>query len=133
VPRKVFQDFANTLPQMLVGWRMAEDLEVLADLPDGTLSIDVLNGTATHSSNSQFSLRIAEELNAWLMQQMDAHNIPRQLLDGAILTADIRSNRIATNRKRIVAFDFECKSALTSGEKTYTGSLAEKHAWHRRI
>jgi hypothetical protein len=28
--RKAFKDFANTLPAMLVGWRMQEDLETLA-------------------------------------------------------------------------------------------------------
>jgi hypothetical protein len=35
--RKTLRDVANTLPDMLVGWRMVEDLDRLSDLPDGTL------------------------------------------------------------------------------------------------
>jgi hypothetical protein len=51
---------------MLVGWRMGEDLEVLADLSDGTLHIDVLSGSVKHSINGDINLHIAGELRAWL-------------------------------------------------------------------
>jgi hypothetical protein len=132
VPRKVFQDFANTLPQMLVGWRMGDDLGTLADLPNGTLSIDILAGTASHSAALQLTLHVAKEMQAWLESRMTTFGIPSQELDAAVLVADIRTDRIATDRKRIVAFDFDCKSTLTSGPRRYVGALAEKHVWHRR-
>lgn len=47
--RKVLQDVANTLCQMVVGWRMGDDLEKIADLPDGTIVFDVLLREARHS------------------------------------------------------------------------------------
>ena len=133
MPRKVFQDFANTLPQMLVGWRMGEDLETLANLPDGTLSIDVLSGTASHSAVPQLSLHVAKEMQAWLESRMAAFGIPSEALDAAVVIAHIRTDRVATDRKRIVSFDFDCESTLTSGLRKYVGVLAEKHVWHRRV
>ena len=131
--RKVFQDFANTLPHMLVGWRMTEDLERIAELPDGVLTIDVLKGTTTHSAVGDLTLYIAGELQAWLARRMAESGIPADLLDLAQVIADIRTDRIATDRKRIVAFDFDCKATLVSGTRTYRGTLVEKHAWHSRI
>ena len=133
MPRKVFQDFANTLTQMLVGWRMGDDLETLANLPDGTLSIDVLSATASHSAVSQLSLHVAKEMQAWLESRMVAFGIPTEALDVAVVIAHIRTDRVATDRKRIVAFEFNCESTLTSGPRTYVGALAEKHVWHRRV
>ena len=35
--RKVLQDIANTLCQMMVGWRMGDDAQRMARLPDRTL------------------------------------------------------------------------------------------------
>jgi hypothetical protein len=130
--RKVFQDFANTLPQMLVGWRMGEDLETLADLPDGTLSFDVLSGTASHSVAGALSLHVAEEMQSWLQHRLVAHRIPADTLCAATLVAEIRTDRIATDRKRIVSFDFTCSSRLVTADRTYEGRLHEKHAWHSR-
>lgn len=118
---------------MLVGWRMQEDLEALADLPNGTLMIDVLNGTASHSTATVLSLHIAEELQAWLKHRTTELRIPFDTLNSATIIADISTDRIATNRKRIVAFDFKCRSKLVSGEHTYEGVLNEKHVWHSRV
>jgi hypothetical protein len=132
VNRKVFQDFANTLPQMLVGWRMGDDLEVLAELPDGTISFNVLTGTASHSIAGTVSLHVAAEMQAWLQHRLSTHHIPSDALQEATLVAAIRTDRIATDRKRIVSFDFACTSCLTTTDRTYEGELHEKHSWHSR-
>jgi hypothetical protein len=133
MPRKVFQDFANTLPAMFVGWRMASDLETLAELPDGTLTIDVKRGTAAHTSAPAITLHIAAELQAWLRARFEALSIPSEQLDSAILVARISTDRIATDRKRIVAFSIECKATLISSARSYVGSLSERHVWHNRM
>jgi hypothetical protein len=78
--RKVFQDFVNTLPHMLVGWRMTEDLERITELPDGVLTIDVLKGTTTHSAAGDLTLYIAGELQAWLAGRMAEAGIPEIFL-----------------------------------------------------
>ena len=132
--RKVLQDFANTLCQMLVGWRMAEeDLEVLAALPDGTLLIDVLSGAARHSSAAAVELCVARELQAWLTNRLSESGIEASDIRHATLTAVIRTDRIATERKRIVSFDFAVQASIGTSEREYRGTLDEVHKWHTRV
>jgi hypothetical protein len=133
VRRKVLQDFANTLCQMLVGWRMAEDLELLAALPDGTLTIDVLAGTACHSVNGPVRLHIAGELKAWLEHRLSECRIERSEVETTLVIAGIRTDRIATNRKRIISFDFSVDSTIATAEREYRGKLCEVHRWHSRV
>jgi hypothetical protein len=133
VRRKILQDFANTLCQMLVGWRMAEDLEVLADLPDGTLVIDVVSGSAVHSVNGPLALYIAGELQAWLQHRLSESGIDRSGIERAVVMAAIRTERIATNRKRIISFDFAVDSTIVTAEREYRGKLCEVHHWHSRV
>jgi hypothetical protein len=47
--RKILQDVANTLPHMLVARMRPDDLEILALLPDGKFSLDLLAQAAHHS------------------------------------------------------------------------------------
>ena len=130
--RKTLQDVANTLPDMLVGWRMAEDLDRLSDLPDGTLRIDLLRETAEHSGAGPITLHVVAELTAWLRDRLTALEIPLTELTHANVDAEIRTNRIATDRKRIVSFDFTCQSRLVTLQRTYEATLQERHVWHRR-
>jgi hypothetical protein len=132
VRRKILQDYANTLCQMLVGWRMGDDLEVLASLPDGTLHIDAMSGAATHSINGLLNLHVAGELQSWLQHRMSEKNIEPSAISSAIVRANIRTDRIATNRKRIVSFDFEVTSSIVTSEREYKGALIEVHQWHTR-
>jgi hypothetical protein len=133
VRRKVLQDIANTLCDMLVGWRMGEDLETLSDLPDGTLRFDLLNCQASHSVGRDLSLHVAGELSAWFEHRLREHGISRADILRAELVADFSTDRVKTNRKRIVSFDWKCSSRITTDEKVYEGQLKEKHQWHSRL
>jgi hypothetical protein len=130
--RKALQDVANTVCAMLVGWRMGQDLEILAELPDGTLEFDLIEQTATHSVVGPVRLHIAAEIGAWLIWRLKDLAIPVDALRTARLRAQIRTDRIATNRKRIVSFDWTCESEISTDEKRYLGRLVEKHIWHKR-
>ncbi len=46
--------------------------------------------------------------------------------------AAIRTDRIATNRKRIISFDFAVDSTIVTAEREYRGQLCEVHQWHSR-
>ncbi len=131
--RKVLQDIANTLCDMLVGWRMGDDLEVLSALPDGTLRFDVLNARVSHSVAGELKLQVADELAAWFEHRLKELKIDRAAVLGAELVADFATDRIKTNRKRIVSFDWKCYSRVTTDEKVYEGQLKEKHKWHSRL
>ena len=131
--RKVLQDVANTLCQMLVGWRMGEDLEQLAELPDGVIFINALKGEAKHSSAGPLKLWVAEEISAWLPSRLESLSIPIAEILEATIQASISTGRILTNKKRIVSFDFRVQSTITTKDRTYVGNLEERHEWHNRV
>ena len=128
--RKVLQDYANTFCQMLVGWRMGEDLETLSALPDGELSINVLSGEATHSVVGSLKLWVAEEIQAWFKHRLEVSGIPAGEIQLASISAQINTGRIATNRKKVVSFDFTVTSQIETSDATYSGKLKETHQWH---
>ena len=130
--RKVLQDMANTLCQMVVGWRMGSDYERIAALPDGTLSFDLLKETVAHSSGVTPDLWITGELASWLGARLATEDIDTKNLVSAILYVQYKTGRIKTNRKKIVSFDFECHSVLATDEKRYEGGLVERHTYHQR-
>jgi hypothetical protein len=118
---------------MAIGWRMTEDLETLADLPDGSIDIDLRNGSATHSTAGQINLWIAKEMQAWLKQRFAADHISEQQISRAELRLNSKTDRIKTDRKRIVSFDWECHSLIATDQKTYESHLTEVHRWHNRL
>jgi hypothetical protein len=133
VRRKVLQDIVNTLPAMLVGWRMGDDLDVLAELPDGTLELDLVAESARHSSGVTPHLHVVAELAAWLRRRLVEEGIPIEAVLKASVTVAIRTNRIRSDRKSIVSFDFSCRSTVATSTTTYAGTLEERHSWHRRV
>lgn len=130
--RKVLQDLANTLCQMVVGFRMAEDMERMADLPGGTLSFDLLRETVRHSSDGELTLWITGELAAWLQARLCAEAIDPSRLLSAQLEVRFKVEKRETEKTRIVAFDFACRSLLATDEKEYRGTLDERHEWRQR-
>jgi hypothetical protein len=131
--RKVLQDIANTLCQMGVGWRMGDDWERIASMPDGSLEFDLLAGHVTHSSEGKVELWVAGELRAWLQHRLEAEGIDLAKILRASLTTGYRTDRIRTDRKKIVSFDFECRSELRTDERAYEGKLVERHVYHQRV
>ncbi len=116
-----------------MGWRMAEDLETLAALPDGRVHIDLLGGSAEHSEVGPLNLHIAGEIQAWLRQESEKDGIDFNALTSADLWVDIDTSKIATKSKRIVCFDFEASSRLTTDEAEYSAQVSESHKWHGRL
>ena len=131
--RKIIQDFANTLCQMLIGWHMGDDLETLARLPDGTLLIDALAAAASHDIAGNIQLHIAGELQAWLSHRLSINQIPAHSISSATVTAEIRTDRLDTNRAHIVSFYFSVHSEISTDECSYTSALQEVHRWHSRL
>jgi len=131
--RKVLQSVANDLCHMLIGWRMGDDLEKLASLPDGTLRIDCLTATARHSQTNEINLRLAGELSAWFVSRLAAIEFPLTDIREASVTADIRTDRIQTNRKKLISFDFKVRTAIATSDRAYVGVVNEAHSWHQRI
>jgi hypothetical protein len=130
--RKVIQHYADMLCHMAIGWRMGDDLEILSELPDGTIHINLLTGVATHSVANEINLWIAGEMRAWLRNRFATDKIPEQQILRAEVCLSSKTDRISTDRKRIVSFDWHCSSLISTDEKTYEGQLNEGHTWHNR-
>lgn len=112
---------------------MGEDLELLSELPDGELSVNALTGGAMHSVAGSLKLGVAEEIQAWFMRRLEVSGIPVFEIRTALVSAKICTSRIATNRKKVVSFDFTVVSRIETSDATYRGELKEIHRWHQRL
>jgi hypothetical protein len=111
--------------------RMYSDLEILAGQPDGVLTINLLKGTFEHSTATVAELKAARELSAWMVSRLNDFKIPTSSIDAAELNVEIWTNRIPTDRNRIVSFDLRIKSSLISEGRTFERTV-EKHVYHHR-
>ena len=118
---------------MFMGWRMGDDLETLAALPDGRIHLDLLTGSAKHDKTGPISIHVAGEIQAWLRQECEKDRIDYSALQSADLWVDVDTSKIATNRKRIVCFDYDANSRLSTDEAEYKAHVSESHKWHTRL
>ena len=118
---------------MFVGWRMGDDLEKLSDLPSGRIDVDLLKGDAIHDKVGNIDLCVSKEIHAWLIKQMNGENIDIDQIRLARLSVEMDTDKIATDKKRIVSFNWRCSSRIKTDEKIYSGNLVEEHQWHKRI
>mgnify|MGYP001046615617 CR=1 FL=1 len=57
-----------------------------------------------------------------------------ELDDGeATLTVEMDTDKIETDKKRVVSFNWKCLSRIETDEQTYIGKLLEKHKRHNRM
>jgi hypothetical protein len=118
---------------MAIGWRMGDDLELLAELPSGTIHFDILEGRSAHNIGGNIDLRIASEMKDWLLDRLSKDGIPIEVIQTATLEAGMNTERIKTDKKRIVSFDWRCRSSISTDEKTYQGEWVDRHVWHSRL
>lgn len=52
------------------------------------------------------------QLMSWFFDRLKASNIPLEEIKEATVKAGIKTDRIATNRKKIVSFDFTLQSVI---------------------
>ena len=131
--RKRLNHYADVTCKMFVGWRMGEDLEALSELPDGTITIDLLTGKDNHSIVGELNLHVSKEITAWLLYQSSKEGIDWTKMVSASLVVAIDTGKVATNKKKVVMFNFECKAKLCTSEACYEASLVETAKWHTRI
>jgi hypothetical protein len=129
--RKILQSFANNICHMLVGWRMHDDLEIIGNLPNGELSVNVIEGAAKHDQAGSLDLYIAKELQAWFLQELTTSGIPAEKIVSAEVKASVRTDRVDNKHKKVLAFVFEITSRIKTDERAYVGSLNETHEWHQ--
>lgn len=130
--RKRLKHYADIICKMFVGWRMGDDFELLASLPDGIIDINLIDSTATHGIIGKLDLHVAKEITAWLRLEMEKDNIDYSEIKNASLRVVVNTGHVSTNKKMIVCFDFDCQSKIETSSTTYEATLKELHKWHTR-
>jgi hypothetical protein len=116
---------------MLVGERFSDDPETLTEFPDETIYFDLLGSTANQLTAGAVPLRVRKELTVWLRSRLTVLDIPKNALSEVILMLHFRTDRIPTDRKRIISFDFDCESRLATPDRSYQESSGN-HVYHSR-
>lgn len=125
---------AKVLPHMFARWRDWDDLEILAGLPDGMITIDALAGTAVHEAApaTPIDLRIAREIRSGFMDQLVRKEIQASRILEAVLRVGMDSSQVKTDRNRIVHFDFHIASRIHAEAGVFEAAQIEEHVWHDR-
>ncbi len=126
---KPLKSYAHALCQMLIGWRMQDDLTRFAQLPGGTLTVDALTGTCMHSVDGELTTDIGPEIAAWFRHRLDTDGIPVSAITIANVTADVHIATEQSRRNARVKFHWKCRSRITAGDREFTSELAEPHTW----
>lgn len=90
---------------------MASDLSTFAELPDGRLDINVLDGTCDHSEAGRVDTYIAGEIKVWFLDRLNKHNIPVGDIAAASLTVTMK-NTMPLPNKMGITFDWNCDATI---------------------
>jgi hypothetical protein len=142
--RKRLQHVADTMCQMFCGWRLIESKPNLLKLGSGTLEIDAITGQCVFQGKTTGPLTIAEEIRAWLQQDLATNKIPIAALTGAHLAVKLSFSVVPWNEptREIFYSDgkaipteqmnrcvMECDSNVTTDESAYRSKLMEVQEW----
>jgi hypothetical protein len=130
--------------QMFCGWRLIGSKPNLVNLGSGTLEIDAITGQCLFQGKTIGLLTIAEEIRAWLQQDLATNRIPIAALTGAHLAVKLAfsvvpwneptreifySDGKAVRTERMNRCTMECNSRVTTDEAAYRSKLIEVHEW----
>ncbi|WP_409267756.1 hypothetical protein [Massilia sp. BHUDP2] len=144
--RKRLNHAAETFCAMFCGWRLTNSYVELQTLGSGVLDIDVLEAKCNFNGSPISSVSIAHELNGWLLQDKQKHNIPITELSSALLSVVIELARvpappsprssfyIGKDGKPIDKGEFfkiaaNCTSEIRTGDSTYRAIRSHHEQW----
>jgi hypothetical protein len=129
---------------MFCGWRLIESKPNLMNLGSGTLEIDAVTGQCLFQGKSIDQLKIAEEIRAWLRQDLATNETPLAVLTGAHLAVKLSFSVVPWNEPTREIFYsggkavrtekmnrcvMECDSDVTTDEAAYHSKLTEAQEW----
>jgi hypothetical protein len=142
--RKRLQHVADTMCQMFCGWRLINSKPNLVKLGSGTLEIDAITGQCVFQGRTIAQLTIAEEMRAWLQQDLATNKIPIAALTGAHLAVKLSFSVVPWNAPTSEIFYLdgkairtekmnrcvmECNSNVATDESVYRSKLMEVQEW----
>jgi hypothetical protein len=128
---KIFRSIANSLCQICCSARIDESLEHLADLPDGVVKIDLLLESCNHTKSGDLMLPIVADIKHWLLDRLEQARISFEVLQDASISLTYKTDRIPTDRSRLLLFELECASHFVVGARIIEGNY-KNVLWHKR-
>src|SRR6202045_5267166 len=110
---KLLQHAAETMCQLFCGWRLIESKPNLLKLGSGTLEIDAITGQCIYQGKATGQLTIAEEIRAWLQQDLATNKIPIAALTGAHLAVKLSFSVVPWNERTREIFYSDGKAIRT--------------------
>ena len=142
--RKRLQHVADIICQMFCGWRLNASKPNLVDLGSGILQIDAMTGNCIFQGKQIDQLRIAEEIRAWMSDDLTANNIPADALTTAQLSVRLSFSVVpwsapkgeifysggkAIQTEKMNRCLMECDSHIVTDEAVYRSQLTEVQEW----
>ena len=116
----------------------------LVELGSGTLQIDAITGNCTFQGKQIDQLGIAEEIRAWMRDDLRANDIPADTLIDARLSVKLSFSIVPWSAPKQEVFYtegktlqtekmnrcvIECESHVTTDEDVYPSQLTEVQEW----
>ena len=134
---------AQNICQIFCGWRLNPSLQRIAELGSGVLDIDVLSGRCIFNGNPVESLRIAEEIRAWFLEDLSKSGISVSNIHLASLQIELQLSRVLWNPGGEKFFEdgrevmtaemnmcqMQCTSIIAMHGKRYKGEHNSGRRW----
>jgi hypothetical protein len=142
--KKRLQDVADTMCQMFCGWRLIESKPNLVNLGSGTLEIDAITGQCFFQGRIIGQLKVADEIRAWMLDDLAANKIPVAALSSARLSVKLSFSVVpwTETKKQIFCLEgkavqtekmnrclMECESKVATPEVVYRSKSTEVQEW----
>jgi hypothetical protein len=130
--------------QMFCGWRLTGSKPNLVDLGSGTLEIDAITAQCSFQGKSIRQLTIAEEIRAWMHDDLATHNIPLKALTSAHLSVKLSFSVVPWSASKTEIFYsggkavrtekmnrcvIECHSQVSTDKVVYRSNHTEIQNW----
>jgi hypothetical protein len=136
---KRLKHHAFTFCHMFCGHQLLHDYKALTELHKGEIIIDILSGDCFHDSRKIKPLNMADVLKSWMMDDLNANNIPLSSIEKAKLFVNFKTERHRGQRdkttvwtrptKDFISCNLDCTGIIATNEKEYTEKYSEFEEW----
>jgi hypothetical protein len=121
---KRLQELAEGICNRLLSG-MQPHQQTIAQTPEGTLTVDVLEGAVSHSSGLSLPPSVAAEVARWFRHGCEAHRIDLSRVNGVQVVAKFTTTLVPSGREHGVAIDWKCHSRIETGLTTFQAQSAK--------
>ena len=130
--RGLFQDYANQVCQMAVGWRLSiADLPMLVAKQRGEVTMNILSGdVALNGETASFS--IYDEVAAWLSSALQRDEVPPGTIESLEVRIDFDIADASEGRNEARRQVLCASSNLVTRSGVFSGVSQKRELWTRK-